>query len=183
MPLKQLFKHRKPPLLVATLLLASCISTQTDWPTEAAERAFFINAYSDDERNQQRQTRDEYLGWVHSFYTGTLVYPTGWLDIQSQLLASATADEQSKLRDLLNELGAVIGAEWAKENDLRLINNRMLAVWGSVLQLADLEGKRAESIDVIALDVEGLFQGTVNNQDIVESRYSRLLGLEFFGCF
>jgi hypothetical protein len=183
MLLKQLFNHRTLLLLVATLLLASCISTQTDWPTEAAERAFFISAFSDDERNQQFQSREEYLGWVRNFYTGTLVYPTGWLDIQSQLLAGAKGDEQSELRDQLNDLGAVIGAEWAKENDLRLINNRMLAVWGSVLQLADLEGKRAESIDVIALDVEGLFQGTVNNQDIVESRYSRLLGLEFFGGF
>jgi hypothetical protein len=183
MPLKQLFNLRALSLLLTTLLLASCTSTQTDWPTEAAERAFFIRAYSDDERNQQFQSRNEYLGWVRNFYTGTLVYPTGWLDIQSQLLNGAKDDEQSELRDQLNELGAVIGAEWAKENELRLINNRMLAVWGSVLQLADLEGKREESIDVIALDVEGLLQGRVDNQDIVESRYSRLLGLEFFGGF
>lgn len=170
-------------IALSALLLTSCISTQTDWPGEAPARGRFITAYANDPANQQRQSRDDYLRWVRNFYTGTLSYPRGWLDIQSQIVASAGAGERAELSANLHDLGAVIGAEWAKANAVRRIDSRILGLWGSVLQLADLEGKRAESIELISSDVDRLIQGRVSKDDIVESRYARRLDLEFFESF
>jgi len=169
---------------LAGLVLTSCIGGRAaDWPQELPPRQIFIEAFHSDVSNQSLQTQAAYLSWIRSFYTGTLIYPTGWLDIQRQLLARSSPEQRQDLQDKLAELGVAIGSEWAKENRNRLIDNRMLALWGSILQLAEAEGKQAESVELIAADVDRLYQGDLGKQAIVESRYTDRLELESFDGF
>lgn len=173
-------------LLLATLLvsLASCASLRArNWPEDIPDREVFVASYLEDERNQAVQPRDEYLGWIVSFYQGTVVYPRGWLDIEEQLLERIPAEQREELDSKLEELGIAIGAEWAKLNDARVIDNRMLALWGSIMQLAQVDRKEMDAVELIASDVARLHAGELRKQDVVESRYTDRLGLESFGDF
>lgn len=166
------------------LLLAACAgSSISNWPDTIPRQQLFIDAYLADEANQRLQSRSEYLEWTLSFYQGNLVYQTGWLDIESAVLNTAIAGDAAELSAQLNELGAVIGVEWAKHNRVRLIDSRMLALWGSALQLAENSEQRKLSIDLISSDVDELLNGRLNKSEIVESRYADRLGLEIFGGF
>jgi predicted small lipoprotein YifL len=178
------------PLLRAALLillvssLAACASLRgRNWPDEIPPREVFVGTYLQDERNQSLQPRDAYLGWIVSFYQGTVVYPRGWLDIEDQLLERIDAEQRETLETKMEELGIAIGAEWAKLNEERVIDNRMLALWGSIMQLAQVDRKELDAVELIASDVERLYDGQLRKQDVVESRYTDRLGLESFGDF
>ena len=80
-------------------------------------------------------------------------------------------------------LGAAIAAEWAKDNDLRIIDNRMLSLWGSILQLADSNEQRLLSVEIIHLDVANLLKGDLVPSEVREPRYERLLEIELFDDF
>ena len=88
-----------------------------------------MRAYRADTANQTLQTEQAYLEWILGFYQGTLIYPTGWLDVEEVLLESTEPESRAQLDERLEQLGITIGAEWAKENEARLIDNRMLALW------------------------------------------------------
>ncbi|MDA0687011.1 MAG: hypothetical protein O2948_00080 [Proteobacteria bacterium] len=174
---------RSTPLLLA-LLLNACFSLQVeDWPDNIPPSRLFVRAWQEDPANQLVQPMDEYLYWVKSFYVGTVVYPRGWLDIKSELLTLTNNDEQSSLAREIDSLGITIGAEWAKLNEGRLIDNRMLALWGSVLQLSLAENKERQAIDFIASDVARLLAGEIQKEGVVELRYADALGYELFGDF
>ena len=112
-----------------------------------------------------------------------MIYPTGWLDVEERLLEETPATERPTLDSRLEKLGIVIGAEWAKENDQRLIDNRMLALWGSTLQLMQGTDEQMQAIDEVSKDIDALFLGTLQKEDITESRYADKLGFEVFGDF
>ena len=76
-----------------------------------------------------------------------------------------------------------IGSEWAKHNDLRLIDSRMLSLWGSTIQLAPDFESQQETVEVIAQDVERLLNGNLPREEIHERRYSSILGIELFEGF
>jgi hypothetical protein len=76
--------------------------------------------------NQTLQTREEYLGWIKSFYTGTLLYPTGWFDVQERVLSTSSPENVDAFGPRIEEMGRLIAAEWAKENSARAIDNRLL---------------------------------------------------------
>lgn len=171
-------------VLLPSLLLTACITPSIrDWPDEVPRQALFESAYRADEVNQQFQTRQEYLEWILGFYQGTVIYPTGWLDVEAQLLDRTPPQRQQQLDERLEELGIVIGAEWAKENDARLIDNRMLALWGSTLQLMEDAEGRLEAIEMVARDIDLLLEGDLQKEDITETRYADRLGFEVFGGF
>ena len=166
------------------LALASCVGPNiSNWPDTIPEQQFFVEAYLADEANQRLQSRSEYLEWTLSFYQGNLAYQSGWLDIESAVLNAAADREAAQLAAQLNDLGAAIGVEWAKHNRVRVIDSRMLALWGSALQLADNSEQQKRSIELISGDVNGLLSGGLSKDDIVESRYSEMLQLDFFGGF
>ncbi len=170
--------------LFTSLFLTACFSLQVeDWPDDIPPSRHFVRAWQADAVNQQVQPMEEYLYWVRSFYIGTVVYPRGWLDIKSELLHLTNRDDQSALAREIDTLGITIGAEWAKLNEGRLIDNRMLALWGSVLQLSLAENKELQAVDVIASDVEQLLAGEIGKEDVVEPRYSAALGYELFDDF
>jgi len=166
------------------LLLASCITPSIrNWPEEVPRQSLFLRAYRADTANQTLQTEQAYLEWILGFYQGTLIYPTGWLDVEEVLLESTEPESRAQLDERLEQLGITIGAEWAKENEARLIDNRMLALWGSTLQLMQGTEERIEAIEVVSEDIDQLFAGSLRKRDIVEARYAEKLGFEVFGDF
>lgn len=171
------------PVLIG-LMLASCITPSIrNWPESVPRQGLFVQAYRADQQNQQFQTQRAYLEWILGFYQGTVIYPTGWLDVEQRLLERTPPEQRPELDSRLEELGILIGAEWAKENEGRLIDNRMLALWGSTLQLMEDAQQQLEAIDLVASDIDALFAGSLSKEDISESRYAERLGFEAFGDF
>ena len=169
------------PLVVA---LASCITPSIrDWPDDVPPSNLFISAYRADAANQVLQSEQAYLEWILGFYQGTVIYPTGWLDVERQLRNITEPEQRAVLSSRLRNLGILIGSEWAKENEARLIDNRMLALWGTTLQLMQTTDARLGAIELVSQDIEALFAGNLQKTDIVEARYAERLGFEVFGGF
>ncbi len=174
---------RSSPVLIS-LLLSACFSLQLeDWPDNIPSSQIFVKAWQDDLVNQQVQPMDEYLYWVKSFYEGTVVYPRGWLRLERELLDLVEPDARVVLSEDLYDLGIVIGAEWSKLNEGRLIDNRMLALWGSVLQMSLTEDKELEAVELITDDIQLLLAQELGKEDIFEARYADQLGYEMFDDF
>ena len=112
-----------------------------------------------------------------------MVAPTGWTELQSVVTRAASEERKPGLEAQLTDLGGQIAAEWAKENDLRVIDSRMLGIWGSILQIALEPEQQFQAIQLISKDVEALLLGTLSESDIEDSRYEQRLGLELFGDF
>ena len=146
------FKIILPGLLSVSLM--SCLSPQlAQWPDSIPPMQTFVQVYEEDSQNQRLQSRQEYLEWVLVFYRGNLVYPTGWLDLHSYIHAAATPAQTSLLDKQFAVLGAAIAAEWSRDNSLRRIDNRMLSLWGSVVQSAPTPERQQLSVTVIQEDV------------------------------
>jgi hypothetical protein len=170
--------------LMLFALLSACASRQQiEWPPELPDRAFFEAAYSADAANQLLQTREEYLGWIKSFYRGTVLYPTGWFDVQERVLATSAPENVDALGPQIEEMGRLIAAEWAKENSARAIDNRLLALWGATLQSATPGEQRLEVFSLVSSDVRRLLSRELDKASIADSRYDELLGLDSFGDF
>jgi hypothetical protein len=163
----------------------SCVSgfDSSDWPEQIPAQENFITAYRVDQENGARQARHEYLNWVIDFYEGSLFYPTGWLEIEDRVVAGFAAEEKPLVRLEVQQLGAVIAAEWAKHNEVRMIDTRILALWGSVLQMTANSEQHSAGIELIGLDANGLISGRLTKSLVTEARYADLLGIEFFGGF
>ena len=171
-------------ILPLVLAMASCITPSIrDWPDDVPPSHLFICTYRADAANQALQSEQSYLEWILGFYQGTVIYPTGWFDVERQLLDITEPEQQAVLALRLRNLGILIGAEWAKENEARLIDNRMLALWGSTLQLMQTTDARLGAIELVSQDIEALFAGALQKTDIVEARYAERLGFEVFGSF
>ena len=171
-------------ILPLVLAMASCITPSIrDWPDDVPPSHLFIRTYRADAANQALQSEQSYLEWILGFYQGTVIYPTGWFDVERQLLDITEPEHQAVLALRLRNLGILIGAEWAKENEARLIDNRMLALWGSTLQLMQTTDARLGAIEFVSQDIEALFAGALRKTDIVEARYAERLGFETFGDF
>lgn len=165
------------------LFLSACAVQPLDWPENLPSRAFFEEAYTADLANQPLQSRREYLEWIKSFYTGTLIYPTGWFDVQERVIATAAPENAELLSPRIAMLGQLIAAEWAKENSGRVIDNRLLALWGATLQAATPGQQRLEVFELVESDVRRLLERELSKTSIADSRYDELLGLDSFGDF
>lgn len=164
--------------------LAACATQQSvEWSPDLPDRQFFESAYDADLANQALQSRREYLEWIKSFYTGTLLYPTGWFDVQERVLATAAKENSDILSPRIAEMGKLIASEWAKENSGRAIDNRLLALWGSTLQAAAPGQQRLEVFELVAKDIKRLLSRELDKRAIADSRYDELLGLDSFGDF
>ena len=154
-----------------------------DWPADLPAKGYFVAAYEADVINQELQPRQEYLQWILSFYEGTVIAPTGWEAMQSQVMESSVPEQRSELDVQLFELGGQIAAEWAKKNSSRAIDSRMLSIWGSVLQLITGPEQLYAAIQLIRADVEALLNRDILGDEINDARYERRLGLQLFGDF
>ena len=170
--------------LLVCLFLESCITPSIrNWPDSVPRQSVFVQAWRADKQNQQVQSQQAYLEWILGFYQGTVLYPTGWLDVEERLLQRTPPARQAELQARLEQLGIIIGSEWAKENEARLIDNRMLALWGSTLQLMEDAEQQLEAIELVASDIDALFAGALRKEEISESRYADRLGFQAFGDF
>lgn len=181
---RHLYWTRGLLMVLLSLLLASCIYRDLEhWPDSIPQQQLFIDAYYADLDNQRLQSEQEYLAWILSFYQGNLVYQTGWSDIESAVLMTASPSQRAMLGSELNRLGTAMGAEWAKHNAVRHIDSRLLALWGSVLQLASSLEQQLRSIQVISDDVNGLLAGELTMSDIQAPRYEAMLHIDLFDDF
>ena len=172
--------------LISFLGLTLCACRSADlpnWPSELPEQHYFVSAYQADIENKADQSQQEYLRWVISFYEGNLMVPTGWLYIQDIVVRSARPERKEELEIHLTALGVKIAAEWAKTNELRAIDSRMLGIWGSMLQLAKGPEQQHETIQLISEDVSSLLDKDLLAEEIQDARYEQRLGLQLFDNF
>lgn len=76
----------------------------------------------------------EYEKWIRAFYEGNFL-SRGWNTRKKELL-SKISDHKKEVEDQLNQVGEIISREWAKENDVRKINNQDLMHWGDLMKKA-----------------------------------------------
>ncbi len=170
-------------VFVVSTLNACALRSIDDWPSELPDVEKFINAYEADAVNQQFQDLNVYLYWVVAFYQGNVAYPTGWSDVEGIILEQSGEGVDPEFSAELRKLGIAIGSEWAKENPIRKIDNRMLSMWASILQIALTEDMHREAVLLVSRDIEDLFADQLESRDLVDTRYEALLGIELFGDF
>jgi hypothetical protein len=111
-----------------------------------------------DATNRRAQCREEYSGFIVSFYRGSLV-AGGWLSVQRRLLEPLTWDERRVLEPELTALGMIISAEWAKDNSCRRITSSMLMTWARTLSDARDHASLATAIATVHREALALLRG------------------------
>lgn len=172
--------YRLPLILTCLLTLAACASSRvlTDWPQSVPEQDLFLQAYQQDLDNQARQTDVEYLTWIVRFYEGWEMMATGWNDMTPVVLSDLNAQQAELVADMRDNLGVLIAAEWAKDNDVRIIDTAMLSLWGGVMVAALEPEVRIDAIELITDDVERLLAGELAPARINDDRYATRLPIE-----
>lgn len=171
-------------LVLLGLATMSCLSPRlADWPESIPATQVFSQIYDEDSQNQRLQSRQEYLEWVLVFYQGSLIFPTGWSDLNSYLHGASTRAQGKVFDAQLAVLGKLIAAEWSKDNSLRRIDNQMLSLWGSVVQSAPTPETQQLAVQVILADVDSLLAGNLNAPSIREQRYEEKLDIDLFDGF
>lgn len=152
------------------LALASNDTTQLD-----AWQADFREVWSSDPCNVQRQSWDDYWGWVQKFYFGTGPWK-GWVaysaDIVSNVKSAATKTTLSKE---LTTLGRRVAGEWAKDNYCRKIRTTTGIVNFNEAGKPAIEGwadalKKATSLD------SGDGNSIQQTLDQIQSQVDQVLG-------
>ena len=72
----------------------------------------------------------------------------------SEMLQQMPPEKKEQIRELLESLGKKIGYEWAKDNEIRKINNSMLQQWGHDLRIAAKNGSDTLIARIRFLDSE-----------------------------
>jgi hypothetical protein len=83
----------------------------------------------------------EFRKWLKTFYEGSFMVK-GWTARKEELITSM--DRQGEAEKLLDELGKLIGEEWAKDNRIRKIDTDEVKRWGK--QLQEVKGEPDEKI-------------------------------------
>jgi hypothetical protein len=107
-------------------------ATGLDQPGDAELSA----AYQRDRSNQKVQSWAQYRGWVQTFYKGNLM-SDGWRkfgELTASMVKSATTRQAVIAR--INELGRIVGLEWAKDSSVRKINTADLRRWNDIMAAA-----------------------------------------------
>ncbi len=162
-------------VLTMVLMLVSCATNIEDieWPDGAYPRGYFEAAFLEDPAAGEYQTQEDYLLWVTRFYNGYSIAP-GWLNLQQEVL-DRLEDPESAYADSVIErlyhLGGTIGAEWAKSNEVRLLNTRNAAVWRDALVEAIAQDDLDNYITRVENDVQAILAGTLDKEVIEFERY------------
>jgi len=99
-------------------------STGARTPELRQGSGYWSHGYSSDEEK-----------WYHVFQEGNFLI-NGWQDIMRDVLQVFSPEEQLRQRYQLDVLGEKIGREWARDNDVRRIDDGKLRHWGSLLRQA-----------------------------------------------
>jgi hypothetical protein len=162
-------------VLIMLLLMTGCATSDVDlqWPEGAYPRSYFEAAFQEDEAAREYQTRDNYLLWVTRFYNGYSLAP-GWLNLTAQVMARLEpqgAQRQAEVRERLYHLGGRIGSEWAKSNEVRVLDTRNAAVWRDALIESINQNDLDNYMTRVENDVESMFAGELGREDIYFERY------------
>tara|TARA_R110002167_G_scaffold57407_3_gene162549 strand:- start:394 stop:873 length:480 start_codon:yes stop_codon:yes gene_type:complete len=147
------------------------------WPEQIPQQSYFKQLYREDGSNKVRQSEVEYLVWVARFYEGWEMMPIGWHDISESVLVDLEPVQYRTIDGHLERIGAQISGEWAKDNEVRQIDSRMLSLWAGVMQAEYSAEYRIAAVEVIARDVDGILSGSLPVEQITEDRYGQLLGV------
>ena len=82
--------------------------------------------------------------WLRSFYEGSFLIK-GWNARTQEILKNVPPDNTGEVQTLLDSLGEKIGHEWAKDNNIRKIDNTLLKQWGDEL----LTAKKSKTANLI----------------------------------
>jgi hypothetical protein len=96
----------------------------------------FRPEYRHDYANQQKQTWDQYWGWVKSFYKGSF-FCQGWTDRAKGV--SKVVEAGPRRRKIIKEItdfGKDICKEWAKDSSVGKVVTSDLVRWGKVVETA-----------------------------------------------
>ena len=164
----------RPLIYSSLILIQSCttLSLNETWPAEIPPQSIFVESCKNNNGcTTQDQTKD-HLVWIKRFYLGSILYPTGWNEISDRLLA--TLDNQAIIpstTERLDNLGLEIVTEWAKDNRVRLIDSKLLSIWGNALAASAENNEQIEFITQIENDVEQILNGTLKAEEISSDRY------------
>lgn len=175
-------------MLFCCSLLVSCAMVRRDqslpyWPEALPPLEYFQCLYAASPLEQSYQTESEYLHWILNFYQGSLLYPTGWLDVEAVILGALEPQDRPSQQILLRDLGARIAAEWARHNDIRLIDNRLLSEWGSMLQLAPNATELRRYIEAISADIQLILARELDPAEVNPRWYEEKLQIQLFDDF
>ena len=98
------------------------------------------------------QSKAEHKEWVRKFFEGTFLVQ-GWNQRVEDLVAGVDEPKtRAAVKKKLDRLGKRIGAEWAKENDVRRIDSADLKRWGG--HLADRKRRGLKPLEEALKTVE-----------------------------
>ncbi len=160
-------------LLFVLMLLGACRSVAPPESYSAlvgGDEQFFFTAWEADAPNSNLQTRTQYMEWVVRFYNGAANLP-GWSQMTEQVLARLPAEKQGSVAAQLSTLGKRIGAEWAKDNSVRLIDTRIGAVWRDALLEALSENDVDNYLARLTADLDALLKRQLAPDTIQFERY------------
>lgn len=158
--------------LLGILMLAGCATREElpYWSGDLPQRSWFQQQWRTDSANRRVQPQAEYLLWVARFYEGFNLAP-GWHGMMDQVQRRLSEDKWQDAEPRLRDLGRSIGAEWAKDNSVRKLNTRTVAVWRDAL----LEALAQSDLDAYLLrleqDVAALLDGRLARDAIHFERY------------
>ena len=161
-------------IYISLALLQSCttLPSDNDWPSDLPAKSIFVESCQ--KKNgcaTDNQTKD-HLQWIKRFYQGSILYPTGWHEISERLLATLNNNEiVLNTSQRLDKLGLKIVLEWAQDNRVRLINSKLLSIWGNALARSTENNSQIEFITQIEKDVDQILLGTLSAEEISSDRY------------
>lgn len=163
-------------LVLAIALMASltaCIHTPSidGWSDDMPPKQYFSAYFKQDPKHAEYQTETNYLGWIRVYYQGNLIRPKGWLETVDEVAATQPVQHQQVVHDEMMALGKLISAEWALDDNVRLLNTRNLQAWGEAVKEAINRDELRELIVFIRNDVNALLSGEISRDDIDYERY------------
>lgn len=163
-------------VLITSLSLMACQTANLlmDWPADVPERQLFVDGYYAKRGISSASNKElnNHLGWIIKFYNGTVIYPQGWNIISERYLATVEGNETRQvLEQRIHLLGIKIANEWAQANNIRLINNKAMLVWGNGLRSAAELMEHERYIGLVERDVDLLLSEDITSKDINFERY------------
>jgi hypothetical protein len=124
------------PALKAVGGEGTAVSTRYTTVLNVPGDAELFAAYQNDRSNQKMQSWEQYRGWVQTFYNGNLL-SEGWSKFGEVTVSTVkSAARRHAVIAQINELGRIIGLEWAKDSSVRKITTSDLRRWNEVLATA-----------------------------------------------
>lgn len=157
----------------------SIINTSESWPQTWPSKTYFTDYYQRKVDNHPYQEMDDYLNWVSVFYQGNAL-SAGWMELSEQVLLELPDSKKTEYKRRMFTLGQRIGAEWALDNNVRLIDTRSASVWSDALFEAIALGELESFIHRMENDVNSILAGLLNKDDIAFTRYFDEVEFEFF---